>query len=172
MLFKYLLSALFIISILILITTNPTMQPFPDGTKVDKVLVRKSDKRLDLIKNGEVLKSYPVVFGGNPVGHKVQEGDQRTPEGNYIIDWRNENSRFYLSLHVSYPNPTDTKKAEELGVNPGGLIMIHGMRNGFGWIGKLHRFFNWTEGCIAVTNREMDEIWRAVNDGTEIEIRP
>lgn len=95
-----------------------------------------------------------------------------TPEGNYVLDWRNPRSKFHRSIHVSYPSASDIAKAREEGVHPGGDIMIHGLQNGLGWIGRFHRLMDWTDGCIAVTDAKMDEIWRAIPDGTPIEIRP
>jgi murein L,D-transpeptidase YafK len=132
----------------------------------------KSERRLLLLRDKETLKAYTIVLGRETHGHKMREGDGRTPEGNYRLDWRNPNSRFHLSLHISYPDDADRARAAGAGVPPGGDIMIHGLRNGLGWIGKLHRFVDWTDGCIALTNREIEEIWRAVDDGTPIEIRP
>jgi murein L,D-transpeptidase YafK len=132
----------------------------------------KSERRLLLLRGEETLKAYTVVLGREPRGRKMREGDGRTPEGSYHLDWRNPKSRFHLSLHVSYPNESDRARAAAAGVPPGGDIMIHGLRNGLGWIGKLHRFVDWTDGCIAVTSHEIEEIWRAVDDGTPIEIRP
>ena len=140
--------------------------------KADSVFVSKSDSRLYLKKDGKTLKKYRVVFGANPSGHKQQEGDERTPEGKYILDYKNANSSFYKSIHISYPNEADKKRAEEKGVNPGGSIMIHGQKNGFGWLAFVTQFFNWTDGCIAVSNGAMDEIWQAVDVGTPIEISP
>jgi murein L,D-transpeptidase YafK len=110
-------------------------------------------------------------LGGHPVGNKIQEGDERTPEGNYLIDWRNQKSIAHLSLHISYPNQADISQAKALGVSPGGNIMIHGILNGWGWLGRLHSYWDWTNGCIAVTNAEMREIWSLVPDGTPITIR-
>ncbi|MGI8997269.1 MAG: L,D-transpeptidase family protein [Pyrinomonadaceae bacterium] len=122
------------------------------------------------------LKISPELFkgylGGQPIGHKFQEGDSKTPEGKYVVDRRNPHSRFHLALHLSYPNEADVARAKRAGVSPGGDIMIHGIRNGFGWIGRLHRVTDWTEGCIAVTDSEIEEIWRAVPDKTEITIEP
>jgi murein L,D-transpeptidase YafK len=106
------------------------------------------------------------------VGKKQQQGDGRTPEGEYRLDYRNPNSSFHNALHISYPQSDDVAIARKLGVNPGGLVMVHGMKNGFGWLGRLARVIDWTDGCVAVTNREMDEIWRAVPDGTKIILRP
>lgn len=153
----------------------PAMQggsSLPQGVQADMVLVEKGARRLTLLSGGRVLKTYRVALGRNPNGPKVGVGDCKTPEGTYVIDYRNPKSRNHLALHISYPNPSDIKRANELGVSPGGEIMIHGIRNGFGWIGPLHRLVNWTKGCIAVTNKEIEEIWRAVPDGTRIEIRP
>jgi murein L,D-transpeptidase YafK len=147
-------------------------RPQPLPTRVDRVVIEKQARRLSLLVNGEALRSYAVALGGNPVGHKQREGDERTPEGLYAISARNPNSSFHRSLQISYPNPEDEARAEEAGVNPGGLIMIHGIRNGLGWVGGLHRLVDWTDGCIAVTDSEMDEIWVSVPIGTPVEIRP
>ena len=138
--------------------------------KADFVLVNKSEAKLFLISNGQPFREFDVVFGANPQGHKEQEGDERTPEGKYVLDYKKENSAFYKAIHVSYPNATDIQRANARGVSPGGLIMIHGQRNGFGWLSFLAQRFNWTNGCIAVTNSEMEEIWQAVDAGTPIEI--
>jgi murein L,D-transpeptidase YafK len=104
------------------------------------------------------------------VGHKQQEGDERTPEGKYLLDYKKDDSAFYKAIHISYPNQNDIENAKKRGVSPGGLIMIHGQRNGLGWLSFASQFFNWTNGCIAVTNSEMEEIWLAVDAGTPIEI--
>ncbi len=138
----------------------------------DRVVVVKSEYRLYLKKDGSVLKSFHAVFGANPEGHKQQEGDERTPEGKYFLDYKNKNSSFYKSIHISYPNESDLKRAESLGINPGGQIMIHGQKNGFGWLSWITQRFNWTDGCIAVSNSDMDKIWAAVIAGTPIEIKP
>jgi len=140
--------------------------------KADFVLVIKSEATLYLIKNGKVLKKYHVAFGANPKGHKQQEGDERTPEGKYILDYKKENSSFYKAIHISYPSNEDKKRAKEKGVSPGGQIMIHGQKNDIGWLSFITQRFNWTDGCIAVTNSAMDEIWDSVNIGTPIEIKP
>jgi murein L,D-transpeptidase YafK len=140
--------------------------------KADMVLVVKSQSRLYLIKNDKVLSEYRVAFGANPKGTKKQEGDERTPEGRYILDYKKADSAFYKAIHISYPNEDDKKRAKKLKVNPGGMIMIHGQKNGFGWLSWITQHFNWTDGCIAVSNSEMDEIWEAVSAGTPIEIRP
>jgi len=139
---------------------------------VDRIVVEKSTRKLVLIENDAVIRSYTVALGANPVGHKQQEGDERTPEGRYVIDYRNLGSSFYRSLHISYPNKSDRQRAAELGVDPGGDIMIHGLPTDWGWLGSVHYALDWTNGCIAVTNWEMDEIWSLVEDGTPIEIMP
>jgi len=141
-------------------------------TKVDQVLVVKSQRTLTLFSQGKVLRTYKVALGGSPVGAKDQQGDHKTPEGHYILDRRNAKSRFYKSIHISYPTEHDKQKASQHGIASGGDIMIHGLPNGFGWLGATHRTRDWTDGCIAVTNAEMDEIWELVQDGTPIEIRP
>jgi murein L,D-transpeptidase YafK len=139
---------------------------------IDKVLIEKQARRLTLLTKGEVIKTYPIALGGNPVGPKERQGDNKTPEGTYIIDSRNGNSGFHLSLHISYPNEQDKRRAKKLGVSPGGNIMIHGIKNGFAQVGASHAGVDWTEGCIAVTNQEMEEIYRFVPIGTIVEITP
>ena len=125
-----------------------------------------------LMLKGEKVKEYSVAFGANPKGHKEKEGDERTPEGKYVLDYKKADSSFYKAIHISYPNEEDKAKALENGVNPGGLIMIHGQRNGLGWLSWITQWFNWTDGCIAVTNSQMEEIWSLVDVGTPIEIVP
>src|SRR5262245_47545056 len=136
------------------------------------MLVEKAARRLTLLAGGKPIRSYRISLGGNPIGAKQQEGDERTPEGLYTINARNPNSSFHLSLQISYPNAKDRARAAAAGVNPGGLIMIHGIGNGLGWLGALHRLADWTDGCIAVTNAEIEEIWELVPVGTSVEIRP
>ena len=144
----------------------------PQDEKADRVVVVKKDRSLTLLRHGAILKTYKIALGGNPVGPKTRQGDHKTPEGIYTLDSRNAHSRFYRSIHISYPNAEDRRRANRTGVLPGGDIFVHGLPNGFGWLGDTHRLKDWTDGCIAVTNDEMDEIWRAVPDGTMIEIRP
>jgi len=138
----------------------------------DKILIEKKERRLTLISKGKVLKTYQIALGGNPNGPKERHGDNKTPEGTYVIDSRNKNSRYHLSLHISYPNEKDKKRAKQLGVSPGGDIMIHGIKNGFSWAGDLHTEVDWTKGCIAVTDEEIEEIGRLAPNGTIVEIRP
>jgi murein L,D-transpeptidase YafK len=142
------------------------------ASKANHVIVVKSQRTLTLLSHGKVLRTYKVSLGGSPVGAKEEQGDHKTPEGRYILDHRNAKSRFYKSIHVSYPNERDKQSAAQRGVSPGGDIMVHGLPNGFGWLGATHRAKDWTDGCIAVTNAEMDEIWELVADGTPIEIQP
>ncbi|MBO0719647.1 MAG: L,D-transpeptidase family protein [Blastocatellia bacterium] len=156
----------------LLIYANIPDRPLADNVRADKIVVEKGKRKLSLIKSGEVLKSYRVALGRQPVGQKLREGDNKTPEGNFTIDYRNQNSCCHLALHISYPSKSDVERAEKNGINPGGEIMIHGLRAGFGWVGSLHRIADWTRGCIAVTDREIEEICRAVPDGTPIEIYP
>lgn len=139
---------------------------------IDRILIEKKERRLSLLSKGEVLKTYRIALGGNPIGPKERQGDNRTPEGAYVIDARNRDSRYHLSLHISYPNERDRKRARELGVPPGGNIMIHGIKNGFAWVGDAHTEFDWTQGCIAVTDEEIEEIARLTPNGTVVEIRP
>ena len=140
---------------------------------VAQVVIFKEKRELHLLdKEGKILKTYLVALGPNPIGPKEKRGDGRTPEGKYIIDWRNPESRFHRSLHISYPNAKDKSQAQKMGVDPGGDIMIHGLPNGMENIGATHREVDWTAGCIAVTNEEIEEIWKAVADGTHAEIFP
>ncbi len=140
--------------------------------RADSVLVIKSESKLYLMKDGRILKAYHVAFGANPKGPKQQGGDERTPEGKYVLDHKKANSSFYKAIHISYPNANDKKRAKEKGVSPGGQIMIHGQKNNFGWLSFITQCFNWTDGCIAVSNSDMDEIWNSVDVGTPIEIKP
>ena len=146
---------------------------FALGTELaDKVLIEKIERRLTLLSKGEVIKTYKIALGGNPVGPKERQGDNKTPEGTYIIDSRNRDSGYHLSLHISYPNEKDKMRAKQLGVSPGGDIMIHGIKNGLSWVGASHAEVDWTKGCIAVTDEEMEEIYKLVPNGTIVEIRP
>jgi murein L,D-transpeptidase YafK len=138
--------------------------------KADAVLVYKSERLLMLLKAGEVIAHFPISLGRNPVGPKTHEGDLRTPEGRYYLDWRNPDSRFYRSIHISYPSPRDLAHAHRAGMAPGGNVMIHGFPNDPD-IAKVV-WDDWTDGCIAVANDAMDKIWAAVDDGTVIVIRP
>ena len=144
----------------------------PPATVADRVLVEKSARKLSVFHRGMAIKTYRVALGGQPIGPKQQEGDMKTPEGVYSIDYRNPHSDYHLSLHVSYPGPEDVRRAAAQGVSPGGDIMIHGLPNGIGSLDASHLNKDWTEGCIAVTDEEIEELWRTIPDGTPIEIRP
>jgi murein L,D-transpeptidase YafK len=146
--------------------------PVSGETTADLVIVNKAKRELLLMRGGKVLKSYRVALGRNPVGAKTRQGDGKTPEGVYSISGRNAASAFHRALLVSYPNAADRAAARRHGLNPGGDIMIHGLPNGQGYIGQAHRLTDWTEGCIAVTNAEIEEIWRLVPDGAKVEINP
>jgi tetratricopeptide (TPR) repeat protein len=138
----------------------------------DRILIEKNERRLMLISKGEVIKTYKIALGGDPIGPKEREGDNKTPEGTYVIDSRNRNSHYHRSLHISYPNERDKKRAREQGVSPGGNIMIHGIKKGFSWVGDAHTEVDWTRGCIAVTDEEIEEIGKLAPNGTIVEIRP
>lgn len=138
--------------------------------RVTLVRVDKSERRLELLAAGRIIATYSIALGADPLGHKQREGDERTPEGRYVLDWRNPGSAYYRSIHISYPGPADVAAARRAGYSPGGDIMIHGQPNGFGWWSWLTQRFDWTNGCIAVTDEAMSEIWNSVPDGTPIEI--
>jgi murein L,D-transpeptidase YafK len=139
----------------------------------DQVVVKKSQRRLQLLNRGQVIREYRIALGDNPNGHKIQEGDERTPVGDYILDWRNPNSQYHRSIHISYPNQQDLAVAQALGVNPGGMVMLHGLPNGIRSpsVRAEYQRRDWTNGCIAVQDQEIDEIWRMVRDGTPIRIQ-
>ncbi len=140
--------------------------------KADTIEVYKSARLLQLKRNGKILKSYHVALGRHPVGQKMEEGDGKTPEGVYFIDRRNIESEYHLSLHISYPEKDDLARAAEHGVQAGGGIMIHGEPNVLNDEGKKYLLKDWTAGCIALNNRDIDEIWRLVDDGVTVDIYP
>ncbi|MGH8530996.1 MAG: L,D-transpeptidase family protein [Nevskiales bacterium] len=150
----------------------PPIETNHEPLRADRVVLRKADRLLELYNGDELLKSYTISLGRNPVGHKQQQGDSRTPEGEYVLDWRNPRSQFHRSLHISYPDAEDRASAKKRGVAPGGDIFLHGSPNGLAGSEELLSGMDWTDGCIAVTNREIEEIWRAVRDGTPITILP
>jgi murein L,D-transpeptidase YafK len=139
---------------------------------VYRIVVVKAARTMTLIRDGKVLKTYKVALSREPVGAKERAGDHRVPEGEYLVDSKNPDSRFHLALHISYPNTADRERARKLGVKPGGNIEIHGLDSKYAWVGSLQRQVDWTDGCIAVTNAEIEEIWRLVPVGTPVEIRP
>ena len=147
-------------------------RPAATSQYADRVVVKKSERKMQLLKNGEVIREYRIALGAAPRGHKFQEGDERTPVGDYVLDWRNPRSNYYKSIHVSYPNERDKALAEVLGIPPGGMIMVHGMPNHIRspMVRAEYSRRDWTDGCIAVQDHEMDEIWRMVRDGTPIRI--
>jgi murein L,D-transpeptidase YafK len=148
------------------------LDPLPRDAIADRVLVEKSARRLTLLRNDKTLKTYRVALGHAPAGAKEYEGDQRTPEGIYSIDFHKSDSDYHLALHISYPEQHDIERAAASGLSAGSDIMIHGLPNGRGWIGRFHRRSDWTAGCIAVTDFEIEEIYRAVPDGTAVDLRP
>jgi len=151
---------------------NSSPSPLPSDAKADLLVVNKSQRQLLAYSHGQLLRSYRVSLGREPAGPKIREGDRKTPEGNYLIDSHNPKSSFHQALHVSYPSTVDVARAKAGSYDPGGEIMVHGIHNGFGWIGKAHRHVDWTTGCIAVTDPEIEELYRIAPDGTRIEIRP
>ena len=163
---------IYCVLIALLIIAMSANIPFACGLKADRVLVKKEEHKLYLIKDGRIFKEYTISLGLNPVGHKQQKGDKRTPEGSYLLDRRNPKSKFYKSIHISYPNERDRQVALAKGVDPGGDLAIHGLpteSEDEAW-DYIER--DWTDGCIAVTNEEMEEIWNLIDDGTPIEIMP
>jgi len=168
---------LVIITVALVIVTslfyaNWTYEPLHPGGKADQVVIEKASSRLLVFYHGELLLNYPVALGSSPFGPKTLERDNKTPEKNYVIDWRNSQSGYHLPLHISYPSVMDVSCAKSGGYPPGGAIMIHGIKSGFGWIGRFHRVFNWNRGCIALTNPEINELWKIVPNGTLIRIDP
>jgi len=148
------------------------LMPLACHAGVDRVLVKKSQRRLYLLENGKTVDSFRVSLGDHPSGRKYFEGDGRTPEGTYTLDWRNPNSLYHKSIHISYPTAAERRQARALGFSPGGNIMIHGLPNDAGKWAFAFRGLDWTDGCIAVSNRAMDVIWREVDPGTPITIEP
>ena len=144
----------------------------PSDAEIDSIIVYKSERKMLVYSDGELLKTYRISLGRQPIGAKEFEGDRKTPEGIYFIDSKNPHSSYHRNLGISYPNENDIAHAEQHGKSAGGLIKIHGLRNRFGFIGKFHRWVDWTLGCIAVTNQEMRELYRAVKIGAIIEIKP
>lgn len=169
MLFRHLLKFAAVSFLFLGFTTQALASNAPE---VDRVIVSKSDRQLYLMQGRKVFRSYPVSLGKNPVGHKLRAGDQRTPEGRYILDWRNPQSRYHLSLHISYPNVRDQQTASNKGVTPGGDIMIHGLPSKYADGEKVLLDLDWTDGCIAVSNQAIEEIWQLVADNTVIDIFP
>ena len=139
---------------------------------VDRIVVEKSKRRMTLLRQHQEVGIYRVALGRDPVGPKVMQGDNRTPEGLYFVDYKLRNSSYYRALHLTYPNLDDLTRADSLGVSPGNHIMIHGMSKRQLWMGDVQYLFDWTNGCIAVTNSEIEEIWNLVPPWTPVEIKP
>jgi murein L,D-transpeptidase YafK len=144
----------------------------PKEIKIDSIIVYKSKREMNVYSKGNLVKTYPIALGRQAIGAKEYEGDKKTPEGIYYINAKNPNSGWYKNLGISYPNSKDMKRAKQLGMPAGGDIKIHGLKNGNGSIGKFHRWFDWTLGCIALTNEEMEELYNAVSVGAKIKIYP
>lgn len=144
----------------------------PKDTQIDKLVVYKSKRQLLAYSNGQLIKTYKIALGRQPIGYKKFEGDQKTPEGLYFINDKNPNSSYHKNLGISYPNKDAIENAKRLGKQAGGDIKIHGLRNKMGFISKFHRWFDWTSGCIAVTDEEIDELYNALKIGVPIEIKP
>lgn len=139
--------------------------------KADRIVIMKSARTMTLFSGGKPLKTYKVALGTQPVGAKERQGDHKTPEGDYEVDAKIEHSEFHHALHISYPNAADRDRARRLHVSPGGDVEIHGLGAKWGWVGSMHRQMDWTDGCIAVTNEEIDQIWALVSVGTPVEIK-
>ena len=139
---------------------------------VDSIVVEKKAHKLTLFRDGKPTRTYLVALGGSPTGDKLRAGDRRTPEGIFYIDERQPNSRYHLALHISYPDAVHRARSQAIGAAPGGDIMIHGLPNGMGAAGATHRLADWTNGCVALTDQEIEEIWSVVPIGTPVEIKP
>ena len=153
-------------------TDSTTRSAFDTSIPVDSILVEKAAHRLSLFQRGRVARTYLVALGQQPVGDKVRRGDMRTPEGRFLIEARNPQSKYHRALRISYPDAAHRARARQLGVSPGGDIMIHGLPPRQAWVGAAHRDFDWTDGCIALTNEEIEELWSTVPVGTPIRILP
>lgn len=161
-----------VLCLLFSVFSHANATPSLQSPAIDKVLVVKSERKLQLLSRGQPLKSYRISLGKQPSGPKQQQGDMRTPEGFYWIDWRKTSENYYLSMHISYPNISDAARARREGVEPGGMIMIHGTPDSEENPEQLFHTLDWTDGCIAMRNVDMREVWNLVPDGTMIEIRP
>lgn len=168
---RILLMIIFLIGLLSVWNYWP-VKAIPAGIKIDSLVVVKKDRVMHAYSNGQHILTYSVTLGKEPEGAKQWEGDQRTPEGNYTIVDKNPQSDFYKNLGVSYPNADDKLRASKMKRSPGGDIKIHGLKNGFGWVGRLHRLQNWTNGCIALTDAELEELYQHVSIGAALTIRP
>src|SRR3954470_12108721 len=146
--------------------------PLPPIRLADSIVVEKKAHMLTLFRDGKPMRTYLVALGGNPRGDKLSAGDRRTPEGLFYIDSRQPNSKYHLALHISYPDAAHRARSLAAGLEPGGDIMIHGLPNGFGAAGASHRVNDWTNGCVALTDEEIEQIWSSVPIGTPVQIKP
>jgi murein L,D-transpeptidase YafK len=160
------------ICLILLAVSVPVVAQALEFPVADKVIIEKASRRLHLVQNGETFRTFRIALGIMPAGDKTREGDFKTPEGTYLLDSRNQNSDFFLAIHVSYPNAVDRQEASQLGVKPGGAIMIHGQPNVPTRSEAYYRTQDWTNGCIAVSNSDMIDIWLMTGENTPIEIRP
>ena len=144
----------------------------PQHPQADRIVVVKSERKLQLYREGEILRSFDIALGLVPEGPKRRSGDFKTPEGAYFVEWKNPESDYFMALKVSYPNAQDLAVADAAGVNPGGLIMIHGQPNNGRYSALRSQGMDWTDGCIAVSNSDMVDIWLMTTEGIPIEIRP
>ncbi|MEO5909344.1 MAG: L,D-transpeptidase family protein [Pelobium sp.] len=165
------LLTILIVAIVLIYNYYPE-QKLPENSEVDLLVVHKSENKLMAYADGKLLKTYQISLGDAPIGHKEFEGDEKTPEGIYTINAKNDKSGYHKNLGVSYPNEKDIEHSKLIGKAPGGDIKIHGLKNGLGIINKFQRLKNWTNGCIALTNSEVDELFASVKIGTRIEIKP
>lgn len=147
-------------------------QAIADGVQIDRLEVHKSARLLYVFSKDQQVAVYPIALGKQPLGAKQFEGDMRTPEGTYVIDGKNPDSDFHLNLGISYPNKADLARAASAKQAPGGAIKIHGLKNGWGFVGRFHRWMDWTNGCIALTNAEVEQLYKHVNVGVKIQILP
>ncbi len=161
-----------IVFIFLLLIVISSILSAEQHVKADRIVIEKAKRKMILLHNNIVIREYEIALGRDPISKKSIKGDNKTPEGIYVIDKRNAKSLYHLSLHISYPDKEDLEVAKQNKIDPGGDIMIHGIRNGFGWIGRFHKLIDWTKGCIAVTNSEIEEIWNLAPNGTTVEIKP
>jgi hypothetical protein len=150
----------------------PAVEPLPVPRLADRVVVLKGRRLIELVHRGEVFESFPIALGPHPDGPKERKGDGRTPEGRYVIDGRSAVTRYTRELHISYPDAQDWARARAQHVDPGGAIFIHGLPEDYGYSDPPHWYRDWTEGCIAVGNRAIGQIWDAVPNGTPVDILP
>jgi murein L,D-transpeptidase YafK len=158
------------VALLVLLFTTSALSDA--AVHADRIVVLKAKRTMLLYRGDKIIKTYRVALGGNPIGPKARQGDHKTPEGIYRIDAKNSKSQFHVSLHVSYPSEKDQANAKKLGLSPGADIMIHGLPDKYAYLGLMQSHYDWTDGCIAVSNAEIEEIWKFVPVGTPVEIRP